>query len=63
MATGTLIIVRPANPNHAVFRVLRISRNGWLTCQLYGGQDGSLTRDGFVCKWRSSEVELWNGGK
>lgn len=45
----------------AVFRVLRVSRNGWLTCQHWGDRAGRRTANSFICKWRVREMLPWKG--
>lgn len=46
----------------AVFRVVRISRNGWLTVKYLGDVGGRRFADGFVCKFRTTEMMPFNGG-
>lgn len=56
MNTGSLVVGLPIKPSHVVFRVLKLSRNGWLTCQHHSDQVGNLVTNGFTCKFRTSDV-------
>ena len=62
MSAQDLVIGNSGDPRNAVFKILRRSRNGWLTCQLFGEQDGRRINDGFICKFRTSDMVPFNGG-
>jgi len=57
-----LVIGKDRNPSNCVFRVISKSPNGWLTCQLFCEQNGRMIPDGFICKFRTSDMMPLNGG-
>jgi hypothetical protein len=62
VSAGELVIGNSRDPRNAVFKILQRSRNGWLTCQLVGEQDGRRIPDGFVCKFRTGDMVPFTGG-
>lgn len=62
MSVQDLVTGKDRDPRNCVFRIVNKSRNGWLTCQLFGEQDGRMIPDGFLCKFRTSDMVPFNGG-
>jgi hypothetical protein len=62
MNPGDLIIGKARCASFVVFKVLSVTRNGWLKVQHHSDQQGNLVTDGFICKFRSGSMTLFNGG-
>lgn len=58
---GDLVIGKERRPSYVIFRVLSISRNGWLRCQHVSDQNGRQIPNGFACHFRNSDMVPWGG--
>lgn len=58
---GDLVIGKERKPSYVIFRVLSISRNGWLRCQHDSDQEGIKCLNGFTCHFRNSDMVPWGG--
>ena len=61
MNPGDLIIGKERCAIYVVFKVLRVTRNGWLKVQHYSDQQGKRVADGFTCKFRTSDMVIFGG--